>query len=370
VPLTAPSVSEDGAIWYPTLIRPTVLRCMGRIATRIFFGKKYSRDIKFTDMASKYASGVILMGVFFLRHLPRFLLPIIAPFTPTMGRVKFLKEKIREDVMSYLHNSIDGSMLAKEPKSTQAKDTQLLALMVEYVQKRPGYAGANDEKILSGVIGRTLNMLFAAIDTTTLTYTHVIYDLISHPKSEYVEPIMQQIHEVLAKHGGQWSAQALGELRLLDSFVKESQRLHPIVMVMGVRKVMPAEGYTFSPSPVDPGSKPIHLHQGTQLYYPAWGVHTDPDIYPDPESFQGFRFAQDEVPSSQPNDKFMSFGCGRHACPGRYLALTVVKLMVIEFLTNYDWKVIDRPEDSIFALNLIPNRSKKVYLARKTTQEG
>jgi len=163
---------------------------------------------------------------------------------------------------------------------------------------------------------------------------------------------------------------ALAELNLLDSFIKESQRLHPIGLGLGGRKVMTPGGYTLSASPSHPGSKPIHIPQGENLLYPCIGIHTDPDIYPDPETFQGFRFAQDAVASGHPTEHFMSFGSGRHACPGRQLALTLIKLLTIEFLTKYDWKVRDRPKDIQFLVAVLPNFNEKVYIRRKDTSEA
>lgn len=60
---------------------------------------------------------------------------------------------------------------------------------------------------------------------------------------------------------------------------------------------------------------------------------------------------------------------GRHACPGRFVALTIEKIMLIEFLMNYDWKEIDRLKDWSFGWNNIPDMASKVHIRRLSEEE-
>jgi hypothetical protein len=46
------------------------------------------------------------------------------------------------------------------------------------------------------------------------------------------------------------------------------------------------------------------------------------------------------------------------------LALVVLKLIVIEFLTNYEYKEIERPADMIFGTARMPNFRAKVSIRR------
>ena len=85
--------------------------------------------------------------------------------------------------------------------------------------------------------------------------------------------------------------------------------MHPIGISLGGRKVMAEGGYTFNPP--EPGAKPIYFPKGSTFSTPLSGVHDDEDFYHNANEFEGFRFAQDAVPSSQPSDKFMSFGHGK-----------------------------------------------------------
>jgi cytochrome P450 len=71
-----------------------------------------------------------------------------------------------------------------------------------------------------------LKLGLAAIHTTGTTLTHIIFDLAARP--EYMEPLREEVRRVLGEEKGSLTKGSLSELRLMDSFVKESQRLSPI----------------------------------------------------------------------------------------------------------------------------------------------
>ena len=56
--------------------------------------------------------------------------------------------------------------------------------------------------------------------------THALLDLAANP--EYLKPLREEVDGV-TKRGG-WSKSALDQLHKIDSFVKESQRLHPLAI--------------------------------------------------------------------------------------------------------------------------------------------
>ncbi len=71
-----------------------------------------------------------------------------------------------------------------------------------------------------------LQLQLAAIHTTGATTTHIVYDLTAKP--EYLQPLRDEVAEVLQRHDGHFTKQALTEMKLMDSFMKESQRVNPL----------------------------------------------------------------------------------------------------------------------------------------------
>jgi cytochrome P450 len=101
----------------------------------------------------------------------------------------------------------------------------------------------------------------------------------------------------------------------------------------------------------------------------------DPEIYPDPEKFDGFRFSKlrsleglnsGRLQHAASNLDSMAFGYGRHACPGRFFASTEIKMIMVYLLMNYDFKfpegVTKRPESLAAETQLLPNRTATVML--------
>ena len=68
-----------------------------------------------------------------------------------------------------------------------------------------------------------LGVSITAIHTTTDLLTQTLLDLVAHP--EIIGPLRKEIEGVVAEHG--WGMTTLQKMTLLDSVVKETQRLKP-----------------------------------------------------------------------------------------------------------------------------------------------
>ncbi len=65
-------------------------------------------------------------------------------------------------------------------------------------------------------------MLDAEADKTS---TCSLYDLVIRP--DIIEELRRELHSVLEAHGGEFTSEALHELKYMDSVMKESQRINP-----------------------------------------------------------------------------------------------------------------------------------------------
>jgi len=72
-------------------------------------------------------------------------------------------------------------------------------------------------------VAAQLSLTMAAIHTTTEAATQAILDILANP--EVLQPLRDEVIHVVGEEG--WSKPALYKLRLMDSFLKESQRCHP-----------------------------------------------------------------------------------------------------------------------------------------------
>jgi len=89
--------------------------------------------------------------------------------------------------------------------------------------------------------------------------------------------------------------------------------------------------------------------KGTKLEINTCSIHADKDLYENPEEFDGLRFYKMRQGPGQENKykyssvgrEDLSWGFGRHACPGRYLSEVNIKLILAELLMNYDIKLCE-----------------------------
>lgn len=167
------------------------------------------------------------------------------------------------------------------------------------------------------------------------TFAYVLFHLASHP--ECVEPMLQEVEQVTEEMG--WTKAAMNMMRKVDSFIRESQRISnlgsctsilplprpPIIfphqgsIVSMRRTVIHPSGFTFSDG--------THLPKGTLVLVATAAIHLDEKNFVNPAEFDGMRFAKMREGGEREdsarhqmvntNGTNLSFGNGRHACPGR-----------------------------------------------------
>ncbi|KAJ5103347.1 hypothetical protein N7532_003876 [Penicillium argentinense] len=142
----------------------------------------------------------------------------------------------------------------------------------------------------SEVLGEMLLLQFAFVYTTGYALYGALAELARHP--EYIQPLREEIETTLAKYGATISG--CDQMILLDSFLKECQRLHP-----------PAAGITLRP--------------GTHIGVPSSWIQRSSVYYENPETFDGYRFLKLAAAGAK-NTKlvdlspdYLVFGMGVHA---------------------------------------------------------
>ncbi|KAH8159621.1 hypothetical protein CIB48_g8625 [Xylaria polymorpha] len=123
-----------------------------------------------------------------------------------------------------LNRIIRADLTRKVPmkKGDKLPDT-MLAWMVERAEEF--------EVDATELVDAQLILIMAGIHSTVMTITQMLYDLAAYP--ECTEDLRAEIRSVLAEKGGVMNnSHALFQMKLLDSFMLESQRHNPILMSM------------------------------------------------------------------------------------------------------------------------------------------
>lgn len=78
----------------------------------------------------------------------------------------------------------------------------------------------------------------------------------------------------------------------------------------------------------------LTIPKGTLTLIPAYAIHMDSNIYPEPEKFDPERFLE-ENKRNRHSMAFLSFGEGPRNCIGERFGLMQTKLAIISLLMNF-----------------------------------
>ncbi|KAK1235317.1 hypothetical protein PQX77_001475 [Marasmius sp. AFHP31] len=205
-------------------------------------------------------------------------------------------------------------------------------------------------------------MNFSSIHSTSQLFTHALINLAIHP--EYIEPLRREIEACIEKDG--WSKAAMEKMRMLDSFLKESQRVSSSAAV-NVRRLA-LRDFVFSNGTVIPA--------GTMMAISISGLHFDEDQYSNPYEFDGFRSYKQREEEGESlkhqmitlQTNFIAFGIGKHACPGRFFAVNEIKALVSHTLMYYDLKLDESevaPKTEEFSGRIYSNSKTRVMFRKR-----
>jgi cytochrome P450 len=156
------------------------------------------------------------------------------------------------------------------------------------------------------------------------SFTSTFYHLLSNP--EYIETLRHDVETAVAEEG--WTKAGMDKMIKVDSFLRESHRInvagicplrysgelqllmHYCLFSVGLTRLA-LRPFTFSNG--------VTIPAGTVIAAPVTAIHTDGEIYPNPDEFDGFRFANlrehDGVAGQQVTSTsadYLTFGYGRH----------------------------------------------------------
>ena len=193
----------------------------------------------------------------------------------------------------------------------------------------------NDDKFLRDTI---LTFIAAGRDTISTALTWFFGLLLKHP---YVEAkIHQEINTNLPKSTSSqerpWSdidrKAYLNKLVYLHGALCEAMRLYPPVPFQ--RKSPIKSDVLPSGHKVDANSIIIIPIYVLGRMRSVWG---DDALEFKPERW----ISETGGLRHEPSFKFLAFNCGPRTCPGKHLALTAMKAIIVEILQNYDVKLIE-----------------------------
>ena len=290
-----PGIEAGLAGWQPAerfMIFPAIKQLTLDLATDVFMGQKLGSE---ANSINKAFIDTVRAGTALLR----FNMPGGRWAKGLRGR-RVLEDFFRREV----------------PAKRRSNEADLFSVLCR-AETEDGESFTDDD-----VVNHMIFLMMAAHDTTTITLSNMIYWLARHP--DWQARIRE---ESLALGKTQLDYDDLGKLHSAGLAMKEALRLCAPVPSVPRRTVRDCEfaGH--------------HVPAGTLVSISPFFTHAMPEYWPDPETFDPERFAEDRREDKVHPYAWVPFGGGAHKCIGLHFAELQVKAVLHQLVQGFEWDV-------------------------------
>ncbi|KAL6417731.1 hypothetical protein ACFW04_014342 [Cataglyphis niger] len=189
--------------------------------------------------------------------------------------------------------------------------------------------------------------MFEGHDTTAMGITFALLLLAEH--KDIQERVRVEVDKAMQENGGKLNKKSLQNLPYLERCLKEALRLYPSVFLI-LRNV---EEDVKLCSYIIPG--------GTNLFLNIYGVHRDPNFWPNPEVFDPDRFLPERIQKRHPYS-YLPFSAGPRNCIGQRFGLLELKAMIAPLIHNFYLEPINHLKDIRLTADIIIRPSQPVHI--------
>jgi len=297
-----------------------------RAAARARFDAHFvpGESVKLLDVTTELTMDVILTSVFGVADGPAFdegrrllegltkMSPLLLfskrTHTPWFGGYRTMVA-VRAQFTAWLRERI-GEARAR----TGGED--ILSLMVS--ARYDDDSAMTDDELESQLI----TLLFAGHETTAIALAWAGHWLGRHPA------VVDRLRSELDGLGADAEPDAVAGLPYLQAVCDETLRLNPIV----------TENLRLLKAPLEIGGFTLPAGMGVSVSMAA--IHSDPELYPEPEAFRPQRF----LDRTYGPFEFLPFGGGHRRCIGAAFAAWEMRLGVAELVQSWDYELLEPDE--------------------------
>lgn len=241
-------------------------------------------------------------------HWRHFRLPRDRDADASAGRIEFA-------VTEFIQKTRER--IAQNPQLRQKPGNMLEAMIVASEEEGNDFT---DQEL----IGNAITAVLGGEDTTANSIAWLINNLVQNPAA--AARLAAEADAVLGEDRFIQDWDKLAQLPYLDAAHNESQRLKSVAPVFGLvsnEECVVADTY---------------FPKNTVVFASAVGASFDENHFPQSSRFLPERwiFAEKPDEGDDPNRKLFPFGGGTRLCPGRFLALTEIRMVIAMLMRNFE----------------------------------
>nr|CAH7754535.1 unnamed protein product [Callosobruchus chinensis] len=272
-------------------------------------------------------------------------------FTPKHVLKKFGFKSTDADVEKFFLSTVKDTIRYREQNNIFRKDFMHLLIQLknrgevtddDKISVEKGESQEGKHLSENEIAAQCFVFFLAGFETSATTMTFALYELAAN--QDIQDKLREEISNVLEKHGGEMTYEAIMEMTYLDKIVHETLRKHP--PVPGTPRVC-TKRYQI------PGTD-IFIEEGTRVNIPIHAIHRDPEFYPDPDKFDPERF-NDENKSKRHPYAFMPFGEGPRICIGARFGLLQAKVGLTAIISKFVVTINEKTQLPLkYETNILP----------------
>ncbi|KUL83805.1 hypothetical protein ZTR_06647 [Talaromyces verruculosus] len=345
--------------WTEVDIQKIVQMLLVRMVGKMIVGNPACRSLEWIDLAQHFTEDFITASII-MRLLPKWMHPLVTNLIPQRWR---LRKRLSAAA------KITGPCVARHEEANKQRaqgieveeEDNMLAWMLD---------NAPDKKyVLNNLPILILVILVPAAHTTAMAISNLLFDLCEHPEwDEVLRKEILDVHNELGAIGERHPVKEwVPKLELLDSFFNESQRLSQPLSITPNRYA--TESFSFKDG--------LHIPKGALLGWVSIHNQVNPEITPNPKQFDPMRSYRKRQASAEEASKYLagqpslenlSFGFGSQACPGRNIAVSVLKMVLSRLLLDYEFKFSEhqaKPSNIHLLEFIIPDPKAKLMMRKR-----
>ncbi|KAI0388401.1 cytochrome P450 [Xylariaceae sp. FL0594] len=349
--------------WTSIPVLTTFCGIAHRVASRVIVGEEVCRNPLFKKASHDYFSGHVDLGCILLWVPWNSLRAILAPV------LSFLQRSRQRRVLGMVASVMKKRHEAKTTTTSVTSEarTDCIEWTLRFEDQFPL---SKTEDPFWQMSHELIHLLGAAHAPTGMILTQMFWHLFGNP--QYLEPLREEAERAIGEFG--MTTKIVNHLPLQDSFIRETNRMYKNNKLGITRRVMD-EPFTFHDG--------LTLPVGTRVAFPVDEYTRDPDTFPDPDKFDGYRYIRftesdtrtedgvNQWNASHAHQLNLTFGYGAHVCPGRFFAVRLIKIIFTKLLTEYDfrseWKGDGMPPGFQFEGSEVPNIKARISFRKRSS---